>query len=188
MPIPAPVSRRAALGGLASLAGVLGSVLSGCTASPLSSARPPAGTLTPTASASPAGREPSSPDVRLAAAVLRSEQALLDRVRATARRHPGLAPQLDAAQRSHRAHVDLLTGAVPPAARPSRPAADRHRVPGGSRAAMSALARAEEQLARRRRGHALQARSGPFARVLASMAAAASQQATFLAPAARDRR
>jgi hypothetical protein len=57
-------------------------------------------------------------------------------------------------------------------------------VPDQPAQALAALARAEAQLARAGVEHAVQARSGAFARVLGSMAAAAAQQATTLAAAA----
>jgi hypothetical protein len=63
-------------------------------------------------------------------------------------------------------------------------------VPDRPGPALAALARAEAQLSQAGVEHALEARSGAFARVLGSMAAAAAQQSTLLtaAAAAADRR
>jgi hypothetical protein len=55
-------------------------------------------------------------------------------------------------------------------------------------AALAALAREEDRVALLGRRSAFTAESGAFARVLASMAAAASQQSVTLAAAARGRR
>jgi hypothetical protein len=60
-------------------------------------------------------------------------------------------------------------------------------VPPKAGAALAALARAEQRLSQVGRRSAFAAESGAFARVLASMAAAATQQSTQLAAAARDR-
>jgi hypothetical protein len=119
--------------------------------------------------------------------VLRSERAMLGRVLATARRHPALAPSLSGARAVHRAHVALLREAVPDDTAP--PGGHRTgRVPARPRQALSALARAEGRLGVAGQRNAVRARSGGFARVLASMAAASAQQAALLSTAARDRR
>jgi hypothetical protein len=132
------------------------------------------------------------PDVTLAAVVLRREQRVLDRVLATARRHPRLGPSLAGARAAHRAHVALLTRAVPRSARttsPGLPSTRRHAaVPREPAAALAALARAEAELAAAGADGSLQARSGAFARLLGSMAAAAAQQSAVLGTAAADRR
>jgi hypothetical protein len=52
---------------------------------------------------------------------------------------------------------------------------------------MGALAAAERRLAASGRADGLHAESGPFARLLAGMAAAAAQQAVYLAAAERRR-
>jgi hypothetical protein len=166
---------------------VLTGALTGCTASSLDTGpQNPAPTGSP-----PAGRAPGptrDSDVGLAARVLDGEQAMLDRVLATLRRHPGLATALAGARQAHRAHVALLIGAVPPGARRDDAAPAPRPVPARSAAALRVLARAEQRLAQLRTADALDARSGPFARVLASMAAAAAQQGTVLAGAAVDQR
>ena len=192
---PAAVSRRTAVGGVAALTAV---VVSGCT--------PRGIDRRPRARAAATTSPRTDPDVALAAAVLTDEQDMLDRVLATLRRHPRLEPLLAGARAAHQAHVDLLTDAVPdrvrsssapspsdgtspsvsPSVAPSTGAPPR--VPARVPAALSALAGQEDRLALLGRRSAFTAESGAFARVLASMAAAASQQSVTLAAAAQDRR
>jgi hypothetical protein len=172
------LSRRTAVGGVAAAAVAL---VTGCTSSDDSK---PSATRTPSPSHSPG----TDPDVKIAAAVLERERALLDRVAATARKHPRLAPELASARAAHRAHVALLTKAVPndtPVRTPAPGAA--RRVPSRPGPALSALAAAETRLGDAGARSSLAARSGPFARVLASMAAAASQQSAHLTAAAAER-
>jgi hypothetical protein len=187
------LSRRTAMGLAA--AGVV--VATGCTPSGVDRrARPQ-----PSRSAEPAPAQ--DPDVALAATVLTGEQAMLDRVLATARRHPGVAPALAEVETMHRAHVRLLTDAVPDDAR-SRASASASAsasapsaaaspvpsesgspaVPGRPGAALALLASEEQRLGRIGKRSAFAAESGAFARVLASMAAAAGQQAVALNAAA----
>lgn len=187
MPTPPPVrrtvglTRRTAVGGAAAIGTA---VVTGCTSSDADRKPRP----TPSKSAD------SDPDVALAATALADEQRLLDLVTATLDRHPALASVLSGARAVHRAHVDLLTEAVPdqpsasaspsatPSATPSTP-----RVPARPAAALAALSRAEDGVSRSGRRNALAAQSGAFARVLASIAAAAAQQSVALADAARVR-
>jgi hypothetical protein len=176
------MSRRSAITGLAALTAVL---TAGCTgASPRPAAAPTPGAAG-SGSATPAATV--LPDVSLAATVLRGEQALLDQVRATVRRHPGLHTRLARTRATHRAHTALLTRAVPRSARSAAgatPPPRRRPVPDQPGPALAALARAEARLSQAGVEHSLQARSGAFARVLGSMAAAAAQQSTVLAAAA----
>ena len=177
MPLPQPpggptLRRRTALGLL---------VLSGSAACTTPAGGPAGGR------AQVAASTPANPDVTLASTVLAAEQAVLDQVRATTAAHPQLADRLAATQAVHERHVRLLTKAAPresatpsPAvpsasATPSAPA-----VPHRAAPALLALARAEDGLCRSGKQAALTARSGAFARVLASRAAAAAQQATLL--------
>jgi hypothetical protein len=186
---PRAVTRRTAVGGLVAAAAT---TLSGCHATGVD--RRPRATLTPL----PSRRPGVDPDVALAAVVLRHERAMLARVRATADRHPTLADTLAGARAAHRAHVDLLVKAVPDetssaspsAAEPASPTtgAAVPRVPERAAAALSALARAEERLSLTGRRSSFAAESGAFARVLASMAAAASQQGVHLVAAAQEGR
>lgn len=130
------------------------------------------------------------PDVLLAATVLADEQRVLDLVDATLARFPGLADVLAAARDAHAAHVELLEEAAPdeplpsPSPSPSgtaTPGADAEpRVPRDRRKALVRLARHEDDLALVDKRSAFAAESGAFARVLASMAASAAQQATLI--------
>ena len=182
-PVMGTVTRRATLGGAAALTAV---AVAGCTDDA------PRRTVTPP----PTRRAGTDPDVLLAATVLADERAMLERVKATTRRHPTLKADLAGARAAHRAHVRLLAQAVPkqtaspspsasasgtPSARPSPG------VPAKPGPALAALAQAEDRLSHVGRRSAFAARSGAFARVLASMAAAATQQATQLSAAAQDR-
>lgn len=183
-----PVSRRATLVGLAGVTGVTAWVASGCT-----SGRPEPESVSPSPSATPVDSGPPAvePDVRLAATVLALEQSMLDQVLATGRRHPRLQGRLRGAWTAHQEHVRLLASAVPAGSGPTRTARRTPPVPRSPTAALAALARAEDRLAGSDRGSALAADSGAFARVLGSMAAAASQLAvaTSSPPAAgEDRR
>lgn len=174
------LSRRTALGGVAAAAAA---TVAGCTSSDDSR---PSATRTPSPRRSPA----TDPDVKLAAAVLDKERAMLDRVAATARRHPRLAATLAGTRAVHRAHVALLTRAVPddtPFRSPSPGADGPARVPRGPARALSALAAAERRLSDVGARSSLASRSGPFARVLASLAAASSQQSVRLDAAASER-
>lgn len=189
VPFPSPLSRRATLGGATALTAAL---VSGCTASR---------DRRTTAAAEPT-RAADDPDVALAATVLDDEQRMLDRVLATVRRHPGLDGAVAGARAVHRRHVTLLADAVPdsvaspsapagasPSVSPSVPATGARAVsvPDRPGPALAALAGAEERLSLVGRRSAFAAESGAFARVLASMAAAAAQQAVLLAARAEDR-
>jgi hypothetical protein len=205
---PEPVSRRTALLGLAGLAGLSAPLISGCTGEEPAAGKRPG----PTASSSPGAagvdRPPVDPDVRLAATVLGAEEAMLERVLATLHSHPRLASRLAGARAAHRAHVTLLTRAVPgspnsvptssgptssgptsggPSGHPTARPPNRPAVSSSSGAALAALRRAEDRLARANRSSALAAESGAFARALGSMAAAAAQQAVHLARTGGDR-
>lgn len=180
MPTPPPVSRRTALGGAVLTVGLV----TGCTAP-----GPDGSRTKPTGS-----RE--DPDVALLTSVLASERRLLDRVVSIAARHRDLSVAQSAAvagaRAAHRAHVDLLragepSGSPSPSGSAGTTAAPAH-VPGTPGSALLALARAEEEASRSHAQAATAARSGPFARVLASMAAASAQQAVHLRGAAGDRR
>ena len=139
----------------------------------------------------------TDPDVALAATVLADEQAMLDRVLATVRRHPRLGDHAGGGpDRAHRARRPADRGRAAGRRRPRRPRPSvalasprrrrrrRTRVPARAAAALAALAREEDGLSLLGRRSAFAAESGAFARVLASMAAAAAQQARALADAA----
>jgi hypothetical protein len=183
---PPRLSRRRAVGGAAALTAL---VVSGCTQDGASrTGSGPAATGSSESSEAPT-RAPVPPDVTLAAAVLRDEQSMLDRVAATARRHPGLAGTVSGARSTHRAHVRLLRQAVPDGARRTPPRPFRPgQVPRRPGSALAALVRAETRLSSDGQRNAVRAESGSFARVLASMAAASAQQAARLADVSADRR
>lgn len=190
VPVLPPTTRRSVL------AAAVGTVALGTACTPNSAnkpAREPAAEPTPE----------TLPDVALAITVITDEQALLDRIDATVARHPQLTGLLADARATHAAHVALLEDAVPSSATASPSAGDSpsagetpsaegsplvdseaqpptDRVPRDPVRAVRALARHEEDLSLVDRRSAFAAESGAFARVLASMAAAAAQQATVL--------
>ncbi|MGH3445706.1 MAG: hypothetical protein ACRDPB_10065 [Nocardioidaceae bacterium] len=153
-----------------------------------------------------------APDVLLAAQVLSNEQAVLDRIDATVAAYPGLVDRLASARVGHLAHVRLLTKAVPdrvrpgaspsaspspsragagtlspsPAAASPSPSSSSPPVPRDSHRALRSLAQHEEQLAMDDKRSAFAAQSGAFARVLASMGAAAAQQSAVLSEHSRS--
>ena len=209
MPRPPVLSRRTAVGGaLAAVAALVSACTRGGRGAGAATAPSPR-----TPAASPARSPAPDPDVALADAVLAREQALLDRVLATLRAHPTTGAALRSARHAHQAHVRLLRGAVPAptsgtasaapsgtasgtstgtptstATRTPAPRAQQVAVPAHVPAALAAVAGAEQRLAAAERGAGLHARSGPFARLLAGMAASAAQQSAHLGTAAREGR
>jgi hypothetical protein len=148
----------------------------------------------------------TDPDVALAATVLAAEQSLLHQIDATVAAHPRLDDVLAAARKGHAAHVALLAEAVPDqpasgqptpgqptpgpasgAPAPSGTSPVRVPVPRDARRALGRIVRAEDVLGRENRTRAFAAESGAFARILASMAAAAAQQSVTLAEARTGR-
>lgn len=171
------LSRRTVLAGLA---GFAGAGLVGCTADGQSN--PPKRRPTPVAAS-------ADPDVALAAEALASQRQVLDLLQATRKRHHGLAARLAPAIAAHEAHADLLSHAVPKgvSASPSPTATatpGRHGVSRSRAQAMAKVVEAEQQLATVAKRQAFRAESGSFARLLASMAAAAAQYAAVLAASA----
>lgn len=140
------------------------------------------------------------PDVILAGLAVSREQQMLDALEATVQRHPELSSLLASAQTTHRAHVELMDEAAPdeapspsesaldgpsgsPSGPPSSDGTATPTVPAGRGKALAALATAEQELSTSLRRHAFMAQSGQFARLLASMSAAAGQQAAVLSTA-----
>ena len=175
-PLPR-VSRRATLGGLATaLGGGAVLLLGSCDTAPApeSPASPAPGAGTPLATAE---RSDEQVDADLLDRVVADTTTAESLLAATVVQHPGLAGALGGLQAMHAAHRELLaasldgdpTGAVlvPP-------------VPGRSRRALAGVRRHENQLQRQLAELALDARSGQFARILASMAAAVGQQTSAL--------
>jgi hypothetical protein len=124
--------------------------------------------------------------------VVADEQDLIDRIDATLDRHPRLERVFADARAAHAAHVTLLEDAAPEPAAASPSAGEtpsdgdgttgprRLRVPADPARALRAIARREDELALVDKRSAFAAESGAFARVLASMAASAAQQAVVL--------
>jgi hypothetical protein len=157
------VSRRTAL---AAGTGLTAAALAGCGARTL-------------ADADHAGDARSDdPDLRLLRLAVDREESLRAELRVTSRRHPTLRGDLERGDAVHGRHVALLVRSLP-----SKESRLGVAVPPRARNAADAardLARSERRLATAHARAALDARSGPFARVLAGMAAAAEQQAHVL--------
>lgn len=156
----------------------LGVLLAGCT----TATHDPSESGRSRASSGPTRADGSAtpdPDVALATDSVTAERSVLALVGAIGRRHPRLRHGLREAKDVHRAHVALLAGAVPEDVSPGPDPLPAVRVPAEPEAALRALALAESKLAAEHRRSAFDAASGPFARVLASMAAAAAQQAAL---------
>lgn len=116
----------------------------------------------------------ADPDEALALEALAAQTAFLALLDAVTRDSARRLRALASTRTVHERHVALLTEAVPnpPTTQPSPGPA----LTGAGRSTYLALARAEDQLGQTLRRAAARAESGPFARVLASMAAAAAQQ------------
>jgi hypothetical protein len=128
----------------------------------------PAGSEAPTA----AGSDETDPDVRLLGERVADVEAMSALVAATAARHRRLRPQLRPLVALHDAHRAVLDDAGDPsgAARPRRP-----QVPRSAEAALAEVLRREERHAATLAGSAVEASSGGFARLLASMSASVTQ-------------
>jgi hypothetical protein len=133
------------------------------------------------------------PDVAVAAEALANQQQVLELLAATGERHPRLARRLAPVVAAHEAHASLLADAVPPdvTAEPTTsptsspsptggPESGRVRVPRDRTRALGRVVAAERELATATKQHAFRARSGGFARLLGSMAAAAAQHEAVL--------
>lgn len=205
MPSPRPIPPRwtTALSRRATLLGVVGAATAACSPYELQTQRRRPARPTPSRAETPK----VDPDVALATTVVAAERDLLERIEATVRRHPGLERILARTRAVHETHVALLEDAVPPTTEgPSEaagsgpvdpttadPAANQPAGPGDeatparSRSvpreparALRAVADAEDALELATKQAAFAAESGSFARVLASMAAAAAQQSAVL--------
>lgn len=153
-PLPGPLSRRRVLRATA-IAGVV--PLAACQGSPLRS--------TLDEGDSDAGGP--DPDEALLAAAVRDEAEMVARLRAVLPRAPQrVRPTLQV----HEAHLEVLRGATDEPPETDGP---------GARLTLRRVFAAEEALGRRHAAAAVRASSGPFARVLAGMAAAAAQQAVL---------
>lgn len=166
----AAVSRRTALAAI----GGLGLATAGCDARDLDPrSDPPTPTVTLQAPA-PADEQA---DLETLDQVVTETVATLALVEAVLERHPGLSDRLDPLVSLHRRHRDLLAEAAkdqePPAAPSVQPPAKRP-------AALRLVVSTEEVTRGRYEGWALDARSGPFARLLAGMSAGVAQHAAWV--------
>lgn len=125
-------------------------------------------------------------DTDLAGKAARSISTTLAEVRAAAERHVGLAQSLAGLIATHEAHHALLADSGADSGdNPSASPSESVTAPPVSGQALSRLTSSERKLARRLEGWAVAARSGQFARVLASMAASVSQHVAVL-PTAKE--
>lgn len=185
MPTPFPATPGPRLTRRAALGAVAGGALAACT--------PPERGLR-RREGRPEPVEPEvDPDVAVATEALAAQRAIIDLVRSTQERHGSLRKRLAPVLAAHEAHAALLSDAVPVEASPSPSAAPstsgsaspdrRTAVPRDRARALEHVVTAEQTLATTTKRHAFKARSGAFARVLGSVAAAAAQHAVLLAPA-----
>jgi hypothetical protein len=137
-----------------------------------------AGALTACTDNSPATPGVPDPDEALVREALAAETSLLGLLSAVTRPHARRARELAGTLAVHTAHVQLLGHAVEDT--PSPTTTPGAAFVGDDKAAYLTVARAEDALGLTLRRCAFRAESGPFARVLAGMAAAAAQQAVAL--------
>jgi hypothetical protein len=166
-PAGAPSRRSVIVLGVTGLGSGL-AALAGC-----SDRRETAATTAPT-------RASVTPDVRTATAALTAVRSAHEAVRATVRSHPGARAALADLDTMHAAHERSLVDAVPSQARASSAPAS-YRVPARPAVALARLSAAEGHLHDTLQSLALQAQSGEFARLLASMAAAVTVRRVALA-------
>lgn len=156
-----PLGRRAVL-----LAGAGGALTAGCALNnPFSDARKPAADAI----------EDLAPDVALAVTAVGALLEAEARARLAVTSFPALRTPMAGVLALHAAHLDALEKAVPDGIDPT-PRAAAPAPPGSRRAALKQQDRTERALHDTLAGLALRAESGPFARLLGSMAAAISQQ------------
>jgi hypothetical protein len=153
------LSRRAAL---TTGAGVAAAALAGCGADTGTSA---------------ATDDEYDADLRLLRHAVDREQRVRAQVRAASRQQPRLRSDLRRIVDVHQAHIEVLSRSLEQRTNPTAvekgPRLD-------ARDTARDLARSERVLAEAHAKAALQARSGPFARVLAGLAASADQQGLVL--------
>jgi hypothetical protein len=116
-------------------------------------------------------------DLRLLRRAVQREEQLAAELRHAARRYPRLRADLQRAVAAHEDHVEVLARSLG-SRTTSTVVDDGPRTDPASLA--RGLARTERRLAGSHAAAARRARSGPFARVLAGMSAAAEQQALVL--------
>ena len=171
------LSRRAVLTGAAGLVGLVATTAAGCSVdNPV------------TRDDGPAAPAALAPDVAVATRALAEIRAVAAAVEDTATRFPAIRTRLAPLAALHRTHEASLADAVPDRATstpsPSSsasPSPTPYVVPRNRDRAVTALAAREQRLHDRLGVLALQAQSGDFARLLASMGAAVSQRLVGLA-------
>ncbi len=156
-----PLTRRSLL--TAGIAGMVGVLVSGCD----SKSSAPDDTPEPKAQL--------APDVTVATTALAEIRAVRAAVTSTRSRFPAARSQLASLVQMHQAHEESLADAVPARARTSASPAP-YVVPRQREVALRKLATTEQHLHDTLGGLAVRAQSGDFARLLASMGAAVSQQ------------
>lgn len=167
---PGGLSRRALLAGAPAALAVL--VTAGCD-SDTGVSLPSIPGLAP--------EQQDNPDLPRVQDALAGEEAVLAAVQQVQRRQRTLRKALAATAAVHQSHVDLLRSAAEDAASPSpSPSPPVARVPRDPAAAVAALVRLERKLAADHVDTAMGSRSGVLARVVASMSAAAAQQAVVV--------
>lgn len=166
-----PVTRRAALSAAAGVAALAGTaVVAGCALdNPLTEEETPA---------AEAVRELDG-DVAVAVEAVTLVRAAQSAVARTGEQHVALLGRLAGVGATHQTHLDALVDAVPDGVDTSGTGAP-YDVPARRRAAVAGLLATETTLHDGLVGLALRAESGPFARLLGSMAAAVSQQIRVL--------
>jgi hypothetical protein len=135
----------------------------------------PADPSTGPSSGSAQADEELDPDVRLLGERVADVEQVAALVAATRRRHRRLRPRLGPLVALHEAHRAVLDEAGDHAGAAPDPAP---RVPRGADRALALVLRQEEQHARTLARSAVEASSGGFARLLASMAAGVDQHLT----------
>ncbi len=171
------LSRRALLVGAAGLGGLIATTAAGC------SVENPV-----TRDDAPQAPAALAPDVSVATRALAEIRAVAVAVDATVTRFPATRTRLASLAALHRTHEASLSDAVParatatpsPSSSPTASPAP-YAVPRNRDRALIALAAREQRLHDSLGSLALQAQSGDFARLLASMGAAVSQRLVGLA-------
>jgi hypothetical protein len=129
----------------------------------------------------PKGPARLAPDVAVATSALAEIRTARTAVSGTLSRFPGTRPQLASLVWMHQAHEMSLADAVPDRARTTTAPAP-YVVPRKRELAFAKVAASEQRLHDTLDGLALRAQSGDFARLLASMGAAVTQQLAVWEP------
>ncbi|MCX6397714.1 MAG: hypothetical protein NTV23_14605 [Propionibacteriales bacterium] len=165
-PIPSPGTGGPGRRGFVLATGAAVAVTAGCSLNnPFNSAK------TPAAEAA----DDLAPDVALAVTAVGALAQAQARIALVTKTFPALRPRVAGLTELHAAHLQALRAAVPKTVDPT-PAEALPAVPASRTAALEQVAQTEQALHNRLVGLALRAESGPFARLLATMAAGLSQQ------------